>query len=151
MTALAEFHPLIVHFPIALFILYIFFEVISLFTKTDFFNKAAALILFLGVITGLIASLTGNLAADTVVDKFELVVKKHQEWATMTQWYFTFLLIFRFFLIFKQKFSGYIRYGFVVLALFGIFMVYKTGHYGGKLVYRYGIGTELIDKKLINE
>ena len=35
------------------------------------------------------------------------------------------------------------KYIFLVLTLFGGFLVYQTSEYGGELVKKYGIGTEL--------
>jgi len=59
---LAGFHPLIIHFPIAFFSLCFLLEIAGLFVTR--FDDAALLVLFLGVVTGIAAALTGNQAAD---------------------------------------------------------------------------------------
>jgi uncharacterized membrane protein len=43
----------------------------------------------------------------------------------------------------RKKFVGLIKYIFVVLAIVIVFIVYKTGSYGGDLVKKYGIGTDI--------
>lgn len=151
MEYIADLHPLVVHFPIAFFCLFIVFEVIAFFSKSEYWNKTATVLLVAGVISGVGASLTGNLAAQTTLDKWEVVIANHENWATALQWYFTLLLVLKFTLIFKKKFEGILKTVFLVFSLFGFFMVFKAGDLGGKLVYRYGIGTELIEDKKIDE
>lgn len=150
MDFLAQLHPKIVHFSIALLSLYVFLEVIGILLKKDFFSKAAHLILFFGVISALIAVLTGNQAEDVAHAWSKLganinlgAIETHSNYANITLWYFTGLLILRTFLIIKKKFISTIKYLIAVLAIIGFFFIYQTGHYGGKLVYEYGIGTQL--------
>jgi len=47
---------------------------------------------------------------------------------------------------FLNRFSqiGPIKYLFVLFALILIFLVYQTGNYGGDLVKKFGVGTEVI-------
>jgi len=151
MEFLADLHPKIVHFPIAFFTLYIIVELIYFATKNLFANKLAAILLVIGVITGIGAVLTGNMASKEVLDTYKYVLEEHESWASMTQWYFTLLLVFRFFLIFKNEFTGYKKSFFLFLVIFGLLMIFKTGEYGGKLVYKYGVGTEMIEHKSIDE
>jgi uncharacterized membrane protein len=40
--------------------------------------------------------------------------------------------------------NGSIKYLFVLFALILIFLVYETGNYGGDLVKKFGVGTEVI-------
>ena len=35
------------------------------------------------------------------------------------------------------------KIGFVLLAIAGCFFVYKTGQYGGKIVYKHGVGVSI--------
>jgi uncharacterized membrane protein len=61
--------------------------------------------------------------------------------------YFFALLIVRTFLAVKNKFVDKIKIIFVILAIVGCYFVYETGEHGGKLVYKYGIGTDIIKSK----
>ena len=72
MEFLAGLHPQIVHFPIALLILYSIFEILGILLKKDFLQKSAYLLLGLGVLVSVAAVLTGNQAgasAELISDK----------------------------------------------------------------------------------
>ena len=145
MEFLAEFHPRVVHFPIALLLTYVLFETLGAITKKDFLLKAAHLILLLGVIGAFAAVQTGEraeMAFDFWNKEASALMEQHEQYANITIWYFTALLVIRTFLVFKKKFTNVFKYSFVVLALIGAFFVFKTGDLGGRLVYEHGIGTQ---------
>ncbi len=155
MDFLSNLHPKIVHFPIALFVVYALLEIIGSFVKKDFFSKTAHLILFLGVIGAVAAVLTGNSAEDAAhalskagVSISIQAIENHSDFANFTLWYFAGILVLRTYLVLKKKFVGSLKYFFVVLSLVGVFLVYQTGQLGGKLVYKYGIGTDLKKSEL---
>ncbi len=150
MEFLASIHPKIIHFPIAFLLIYVLLEITGVLTKKEFFQKSAHLFLFLGVLATVAAVITGNQAAD-VASKWEDkgavipfgLISEHEEYATITLWYFTALLVLRTFYVIKKKFRGYIQYVFILLAIIGAYLVYQTGDNGGKLVFDHGVGTEL--------
>lgn len=159
MEFLSELHPRIVHFPIAFFILYFFFELFGVILKKDFLLKAAFLILIVGVLTALIAVLTGNQAQTAAKLLFKNgndlndLIEVHEEYATITVWFFSAVLIFRTYLVVKKKFwesitavNGKLKYLFIVLGLIGCYLIYMTGIHGGDLVFKHGIGTQLFGK-----
>jgi uncharacterized membrane protein len=149
------FHPRFVHFPIALLSTYILLEVIGVVFKKDFFSKTAHLILFLGVLGAFAAVLTGNMAeeaAEKLFDEKDILVpfgaiSDHENWATITVWYFAGLLVIRTFVVLKKSFKGIVQYIFIVLAVAGMYFIYETGEHGARLVYGLeemgGVGTEL--------
>jgi uncharacterized membrane protein len=49
--------------------------------------------------------------------------------------------------VLKKKFKGILQYLFIPLVLIGCFLIYETGDRGGELVYKYGIGTEILKQK----
>ncbi|MGA7721573.1 MAG: DUF2231 domain-containing protein [Ignavibacteriaceae bacterium] len=157
MEFLSQMHPKIIHYPVALFAVYALLEIIGALFKKDFFSKSAHLILFLGLIGAIIAVLTGNSAAEALqhLNKIKSVipgeaVNAHMEYANYTLWYFAGLLVLRTFIVLNKKFSNSIKYLFLILSLIGVLLIYKTGELGGKLVYKYGAGTDLIRKELNN-
>ena len=153
MEFLSNLHPQIVHFPIAILILYAVFELIGIILKRDSLQKTAHLLLAIGVLTAIAAVLTGNQAAELVKLKvstnFESLIEEHETFATITLWYFFATLVLRTYLILKQKFSGVYKYLFIPIVLVGIYFIYQTGNHGGKLVYKYGIGTEVMQNDII--
>ncbi|NOX65286.1 MAG: hypothetical protein GXO85_05675 [Chlorobi bacterium] len=153
MELLAQYHPLLVHFPIVLFVLYFVFESSGIIFDKEYLLKSAVIILVLGVAGALEAVLTGNQAAQLLdaqgllTQDINKIIEAHEDWATITLWYYVIVLALRVFLTVNKKFVGKLRYIFVVLSLVGIFFIYKTGEYGGKLVYEYGAGTKFLIEK----
>lgn len=150
MEFLAENHPRVIHFVIAFLMLYPLLEISGVIFKKDFFSKAAHLFLLIGTLGALAAVLTGNQALEVArvwEDQGAIIqfgaITDHQEWANITLWYFAALLVLRTVFVIKKKFTGIFQYIFIILAVVGSYFVFQTGDHGGKLVYQYGIGTEL--------
>jgi uncharacterized membrane protein len=144
------FHPRFVHFPIALLSTYVLLEIIGVVFKKDFFSKAAHLILFLGVLGAVAAVLTGKEAekAALLLEEQGAIIpfgamSDHENWANITLWYFSAVLVLRTFLVIKKKFTGIFQYIFILLAVVGGYFIFQTGDHGGKLVFKHGLGTEL--------
>jgi uncharacterized membrane protein len=147
MELIAQLHPRLVHFPIAFFILYFFFEASGIILKKNFLSKSAHLILAIGVVCAIFAVLTGNQAATSVNSSLKnseaiKIIDKHEFYATITLWYFFALLILRTYLVIKKRFNGNLKYLFILLGIIGCYFIYITGIHGGELVFKYGIGTE---------
>ncbi|MDZ7765128.1 MAG: DUF2231 domain-containing protein [Melioribacteraceae bacterium] len=150
MEFLADLHPIVVHFPIAILTLYVFIEIFGISMNKEFLMKMAHLLLFIGIVTAIGAVLTGNQAAEVAdqVNKSNLnypneIIEDHETYASITLWLFAGLLVLRTYLVLKKKFIGILRYIFIPLTIIGLYFIYETGNYGGKLVFDYGVGTEL--------
>lgn len=152
MEFLSQLHPRIVHFPIAFFILYLFFETFGVLLKKDFLLKAAFLILIAGVLTALIAVITGNQAQTAAKLLFtngsdlNKLIELHEDYATLTLFYFSAVLFLRTYLVIKKKFDGNLKFVFIILGLIGFYLIYTTGIHGGDLVFKHGIGTQIFGK-----
>jgi uncharacterized membrane protein len=145
---LADIHPKVVHFPVALLITYSFLEIIGIAFNKEFISKTALLILCLGVVTAFFAVLTGNQAAsefDFWNEKSNALLNEHQTYATYLLWFSAIICGLRIFVVLKKKFTGIIKYIFILFALIMIFIVYQTGMHGGDLVKKFGVGTELLE------
>ncbi len=157
MEFLSKIHPDTVHFPIAFLLAYVLFEILGIILKKEFLSKTAYLFLFLGLLGLIAAVLTGNQAKDAarllskkgVSISFE-AINAHEDYANITLWFFSFLLIIRTAAVIKKRFTGIIRYSFIILALIGALLVYETGEHGGALVYKHGIGTDLKKMEIKN-
>ena len=153
MEFLAELHPRIVHFPVALFILYFFLEASGILLKKNYLSKTAYIILIAGIVTAVTAVLTGNQAHEAakmiLKEKNNLLnrmIEQHEQNATITLWYFFAILILRTYFISKKKFESNWKYIFIPIGLVGCYLIYITGIHGGELVFKYGIGTQLFGK-----
>ncbi|PIP77941.1 MAG: hypothetical protein COW85_06385 [Ignavibacteria bacterium CG22_combo_CG10-13_8_21_14_all_37_15] len=153
MEFFASLHPKIVHFPIALLIVYTLLEGIGLVFKKDIFTKAAFIILIFGVLGALAAVLTGNQAEETWKNWSSAgknLLEEHETFASITLWYFFGVLILRTLFVInieiKNKFVVHatkMKIAFVILALTGCFFVYETGEHGGEMVYKHGAGVSI--------
>lgn len=157
MEFLAGLHPQVIHFPIALLFIYSFLEILNVIFKKDYFSNMAFIILALGIITAVAAVLTGNQAqevAEIWEGKGALIpfgaISEHENYATITLWYYIALAFLRVYFVVRKKFVGKIKYLFVLLSLFGAILIYETGKEGGKLVYEHGIGTDLLKPETID-
>ncbi|MEW6193829.1 MAG: DUF2231 domain-containing protein [Bacteroidota bacterium] len=153
MEFLANIHPQIVHFPIAFFILYFLFETSGIILKKEYLMKSALIILVVGVCFSLIAVLSGNQSAQNLSNtyhenfvNYKDQISLHEQFATISLWYFSVVLFLRIYLQIKKKLSGNFKYILLLLGLTGCVLIYFTGIYGGELVYKYGIGTKLFEK-----
>jgi uncharacterized membrane protein len=145
MEYLAQFHPKIIHFPIAFLLVYVLLELIGASFKKDFFSKTAHLFLLFGVLGAVAAVLTGNQAEDAFEGwnkTTHAILETHQTFANITLWYFTGLLVIRTFLVLKKKFNYTFKYLFIALAFIGAYFVYQTGEHGGQMVFQHGVGTQ---------
>jgi uncharacterized membrane protein len=154
MEFLSVFHPKVIHFPIAFLLGYFLFELLGIVFKKEFLSKAAHLLLLLGVLGALAAVMTGREAEET----FEYwnkqsgeLLEEHEMFANLTFWYFTGILILRTFVTLKSKFVGIVKYAILVLAFVGVYLIYQTGEYGGKMVYEHGVGTQYKIKQMESE
>jgi uncharacterized membrane protein len=152
---LAELHPKIVHFPIALLSTYAILEIIGVLFNKDFLNKSALLLLCLGVVAAFFAVLSGGeaLSAFTFWTKESTeVLNEHQKFATFLLWFSLIVCAFRLLLTVKKKFIGLKKIVFIIFSLIILFLVYNTGEQGGKLVTKFGIGTDtILDNKTNSE
>ena len=148
---LADIHPKVVHFPIALLTTYSLLEIVGIIFKKEFISKSALLILCLGVVTAFFAVLTGNQAAADFkfwTEESKTLWGEHQTYATYLLWFSVIVCGFRIFVVIKKKFIGFTKYLFILFALMIIFLVYHTGIHGGDLVKKYGVGTDVFDTKI---
>ncbi len=147
MDFLGKIHPLIIHFPIALFTVYSLFEIISLYVKEKNFERVSLILLGLGILFSVWAVMTGDKAFETVRNVLTAeqlkVLENHEFYATVTMFYYAALLFIKFFLAVKNKTGGLIKYIYLTMVFIGNIFIYLTGYYGGQLVFNYGIGTAI--------
>jgi len=150
MNFLVEIHPLVVHFPIAFLFLFVGIEIINLFLDKEYLKNISHILLLISVIALVAAVFSGNQSMQIVTEEISnnevlVPIESHEEFATITLWYFFALLIFRTYLFIKKKFESKLQYLFVIFAVVGLYFLFSTAKLGGVLVYEFGIGTKLFN------
>ncbi len=133
-------HPMLVHFPIALLITSVLFDAIGAAFRQDSLREGALWLLGLGLLGGLGAVLSGDMAEE-VVEKAgiaEALLERHETWAFVTMGIFGVLFVGRVFL--RNHFTTLTLAIYLVIALIGIGTLSVTGYFGGDLVYEHGAG-----------
>lgn len=140
-------HPMLVHFPIAIFITALLLDFVKLFWEKDWLNILVTFLFIFAALTALITYLSGKQAIDvvSVPMRAELTASSHSDWGLYTLIYFSLFAILRAFLFWKRL----DRKQLVAIALFcgslsGAALIGKTADLGGKLVYKYGVGVQKV-------
>lgn len=143
-------HPLIVHFPIALLVVAVLFDVARLFFKNQSWLFNTVIALYSAGTVGLIASfLSGRNAVDTVSISGDAVsvVTTHEDWALYTLIYFSLFTILRLWTWWKNfEVKQWVTIGFITLSFTGIGLLWYTGDLGTQLVYKHGVAVGEIDQ-----
>lgn len=136
-------HPLIIHFPIALWAVALLFDVVFVIKKNSWTRNGAMGLYALAAVSAFAAFLSGDEAIDMVSIPFqgEVTASQHSDWGHYTLYFFTGYAFLRGFLFWKSlDIRKPVAIGLLILGLVGMGMVAKTADMGGKLVYKYGVG-----------
>ena len=146
-----NFHPLVVHFPIALLVVAAMVDLAAVVFKHDgWVNATATMLYVLGAVFAVAAYVTGRSAAGTVLlpGMAHPLVDEHWNWAFRMIWYFGALAAVRLWLSFRARAPRYpIRVALLIGGLAGLTILYETAARGGELVFRHGVGVEAVGTK----
>lgn len=137
-------HPMIVHFPIALLITSVLFELLGRALHTNALREGALWLLALGLGSGVVAYLTGELAEEAAENAGipEVLIETHETLALVTLIIFGILLVWRF--MFRKDLTDQALGVYFLVAVFGLGTLAATGHFGGDLVYNHGAGVTTV-------
>ncbi len=147
---MAELHPPIVHFAIALTIIGVIFDILGFALKKESLKYAGFWVFIIGIVAVWGAMLSGE-AAEELVEKFventkvEEIFETHEELGKILPWIFTGLGLFRVYLYIKENSKLMIIY--LILAFIGIGLIGYQGRLGGKMVYEHGVGVKPLMEK----
>lgn len=140
MISSSQFHPLTVHFPIALLIVAFFFEVLALNYKNNYRFRRASLYLFLlGTLGAIVAVITGSLFTEDMRGAGHDVMEDHHQFAFLTMYLAILVSLFKLYLVFKKKEESSLKWVSFITMFIVMITVGLAGYYGGSLVYDYMI------------
>lgn len=150
MINIAHIHPMIVHFPIVLFLLAVGLQFLVLVRGENLaanrcLSNVALSALLLGALAAVVAAIFGDMALDKAVQlgfpKTPLEI--HEELGLSTMWYFLALSAVHLFARWRQwPLAGGKGWILFVIGLGGIVLLLITAYHGGELVYRYGVNVQ---------
>jgi uncharacterized membrane protein len=145
MEFLAQLHPPIVHFAVALIIIGVIFDILGFLLKKDSLKHAGFWTILVGAFAVWGAAISGHQAEELVEEAIKgteayKILEQHEELGELLPWLTTFLALFRVFIYFKPNnllFGLYLLVGIVIAGLIGF-----QGRIGGDLVYKHGVGVK---------
>jgi len=144
MPDLAQMHPQIVHFVVALLIVGVLLRLASLTGKLPFASGAATTLILLGTVASVFAVASGTRAHGPAerVPGARAAVMEHEEWGERTRNAFLVIAVVELAALAlrdpRRRRLVHVAAG--VLGLAGLFVLYEAAEHGGTLVYGYAGG-----------
>ncbi len=141
-------HPLIVHFPIALFSAGFLVGMVGYIFRKDILKNAGLVMVILGAAGAVAAALSGE-EAEEAVGKFlsaegEQALESHETFGGVTVYILPAAALLNLlgavFLKNRRRAAGALLAAYVAAGILGVIMVNVTAYKGGRLVYEYGAG-----------
>jgi len=132
----SHYHPMLVHFPIALLITGFLFDVTSvIFSKEKCLSKSGFYLMILGTLGCIAAYFSGEYYTDEMTGAAGILKEEHEFFSKITMYGMIILSTARIWLIILKKKEIIWKWIILLLYLAGIILVGYTGFLGGKLVY----------------
>lgn len=147
MIDITHIHPMLVHFPVVLFLTTMVINFVVLIRKGDLASRQCLSLISmaaigLGVVMAVIAAAFGDIALDAALDKgFDKApLEEHEHLALITIIYFAVLALIQGFSVWKGRpLAGFRTPVIFVASLVGIGLLIATAYHGGHLVYDIGV------------
>lgn len=147
MIDIAHIHPMLVHFPIVLFLLAVAIDFLVLLKGGDLADKsclptAGLIALFLAALAAIAAATFGDIALDKAVELgFEKApLEQHEELGLTTLWILIGLSLWQIFSRWRgMRLDAGKGWAFFVVSLLGVGTLLTAAYFGGELVYTIGV------------
>lgn len=141
LKAVLNIHPMLVHFPIALWLAALLFEAWAVIRNSEDWHRTAARLLYLGTVAGILTVLSGLAAEKSVpAGQAMIVVGIHKTLMILTTSLALGLSLFA--LAFRKNFTAayrkYLLAGLVAIAI----LMTLGGDRGAQLIYQYGAAVD---------
>jgi len=147
-----NFHPLLVHFPIALLVTAFLVDIIALgFRRISFLPRTSTILYILGALGAVAAVVSGESAAETVdvTGQAISILNDHEEVGELAMKYYLVYGALRVALWWWLKFRLAIWIPLSVIGGVGLIPLYQASSFGGRLVYEQGVGVAMVDSMTI--
>jgi len=140
--AMQNIHPLFVHFPIALWIAALLFEIVSVVRSSEEWHRTAARLLYLGTLIGLAAAATGWIAQKSVPPSGDAhdVLELHETLMLLALTAAGWLSLVAYF---RPRLSSAQRKWFLAGLILLVLLTVIGSDRGAELVYRYATSVSL--------
>jgi len=148
---LGSYHPIVVHFAIALLGIGVLFRLLSLTGRMKWAGPAAATLLIVGALTAVVAAESGDDAHEAAehIPGVRSVVEEHQEWGERVRNLFIAVGVVELLALAlrRRQHADKLLYLSAIVGLVGLGALYEAAEHGGELVYSYagGVGMRTED------
>lgn len=144
-SAMANIHPVLVHFPIAFILSFFIIDLVGSIINNDNWRRLAAGLLYLGVISAAAAVVAGLMAAGSVDhgENVHLIMNKHKSFGFSVLGLSIVLALWR--LISGNVIKGVNNLLFLTFAALLNLLIMLGADLGGLMVYKHGVAVEAVE------
>jgi uncharacterized membrane protein len=141
-VGLPNLHPLVVHFPVVLLLLAPFFALIALASGNAWMKWTTSGLSLAGLLGAYLAAHTFHPMAAGLSNQASALLEAHDQWAFWSQVASAVLVVVATLSCFTKKWKRIFTVATLCLALCAAVLISLTGHAGGQLVHREGVGPQ---------
>jgi len=142
-------HPAFVHFPIALSMVALLFELLARHPRARVLESSAGILMVLAALGSVAAVLSGNAAHDEAVvpPAAAALIARHEQVGELAMWFLLALAAIRVLLGWRGWLKGFVPWAYLLLAAAAAGLVGYNGYLGGKMVFDHGLGTAPVQRQ----